>query len=148
MADNELRLRRLILALLAFGLIALGGELLAIGHFEDAWQIAPLGLIAVTTVVIAWHVVGGGVRGFALLGLLFVLLLAIGLVGIGLHFSANVQFQYDINPEIGGWTLFVNVMHAIAPPALAPGVMTQLGLLGLIYLYKHPGRRNAFDGTV
>jgi hypothetical protein len=34
--------------------------------------------------------------------------------------------------------LFVKVVTAKAPPALAPGVMVQLGLLGLVYTYKHP----------
>jgi len=29
-------------------------------------------------------------------------------------------------------------MTAKTPPALAPGAMIQLGLLGLVYTYRHP----------
>jgi hypothetical protein len=34
--------------------------------------------------------------------------------------------------------LFSTVMTAKAPPAMAPGAMVQLGLIGLVYCYRHP----------
>ena len=34
--------------------------------------------------------------------------------------------------------LFWKAMAAKTPPALAPGAMTQLGLLGLAYAFRHP----------
>lgn len=139
--DAEHQIRRLILALLTFGLAALAGELAAIGHYEDAWQLIPLGLIAATLAVIAWHWASGGPQGLTALQVLLVLIIASGALGIFLHYRANLEFQLEMNPALHGWTLFARVLHAIAPPALAPGVMTQLGLLGLIYLYKHPARR-------
>jgi hypothetical protein len=38
-------------------------------------------------------------------------------------------------------------MKAKAPPALAPASMIQLGLLGLLYTYRHPSLRStALDG--
>jgi hypothetical protein len=43
-----------------------------------------------------------------------------------------------MDPSLSGWPLFVKVVTAKAPPALAPGVMVQLGLLGLVYTYRHP----------
>lgn len=136
----ELQLRRLMLALLAFGLLGLGGELLAMGHYEDLWQMAPLLVIAATLVAILLHVLSGG-RGLAILQVLLVLLMVAGVMGIVLHYQTNASFQRDMNPDLAGWALFTRVLHAIAPPALAPGVMAQLGLLGLIYVYKHPARR-------
>ena len=139
--ETERLLRRLILALLSFGLVALAGELAAIGHYEDAWQVVPLGLIAMTLGVIGWHAAAGGDRGLTALRILLVLIIAAGLLGIVLHYRANLEFQLEMNPNLRGWTLFARVLHAIAPPALAPGVMTQLGLLGLIYTYKHPAGR-------
>jgi len=30
------------------------------------------------------------------------------------------------------------VVEATAPPALSPGLLVQLGLLGLVYTYRHP----------
>jgi hypothetical protein len=137
----ERQLRRLILALFAFGLLGLGVELLAIGHYEDAWQIVPLGIIAATLVVVLIHSAAGGRRGLVVLQVLLVLLIAAGGIGIFLHYQANVSFQREMDPALTGWALLTKVLHAIAPPALAPGVMAQLGLLGLIYTYKHPARR-------
>jgi hypothetical protein len=64
--------------------------------------------------------------------------LASAAIGVGLHYSGNLEFQLDIDPSQSRWELFKKVMHAKAPPAIAPGAMAQLGLLGLIYAYRHP----------
>jgi hypothetical protein len=32
----------------------------------------------------------------------------------------------------------MKAIHSKAPPALAPAAMIQMGLLGLLYTYKHP----------
>jgi len=138
----ENRLRQLILALLSFGLAALGAELLVIGHYEDAWQLVPVSLLAVTFMTILVHVIRGGSRGLTVLQILLVLMVASGALGIFLHYQANVSFQLDTNPDLKGWALYSRVLHSIAPPSLAPGVMAQLGFLGLIYTYKHPARRD------
>ena len=143
----ENRIRRLILGLLTFGLAALALELMAIGHYEDAWQLVPVALIALALVAIAWHVIGGGAAGLTVLQILLVLIIASGATGIFLHYQANAEFQRDIDPGLSGWEVFTKTMHAIAPPALAPGVMTQLGLLGLIYIYQHPARRGRPDDS-
>jgi hypothetical protein len=139
----EERLRRLILALLSFGLVALGTELIAMGHYEDAWQMVPVGLLGVSILTILAYVIGRGTRALAVLQVLMILMIASGLMGIFLHYQANVSFQLDTNPDLSEWELFTRVLHAIAPPAMAPGVMAQLGFLGLIYTYKHPARRGA-----
>jgi hypothetical protein len=58
-----------------------------------------------------------------------------------LHYRANVEFQREVDPSIAGRALLVKAMKAKAPPALAPGTMTQLGLIGLAYAYRYPSRR-------
>ena len=140
--ETERLLRRLILALLTFGLVALGGELLALGHYEDPWQLVPLGLLSAAVVVIAWHVLAGSAASIQALRIMMVLVMAAGAIGITLHYQGNVEFQLEVHPELSGWPLFANVLHAKAPPALAPGVMAQLGFLGLIYTVKHPALRD------
>jgi hypothetical protein len=55
-----------------------------------------------------------------------------------LHYGGNSEFQREVDPAIGGWSLVVKVMTAKAPPALAPAGLIQLGLLGLLYTYRHP----------
>jgi hypothetical protein len=54
------------------------------------------------------------------------------------HYIANVEFQREVDPSIGGTALFWKAMGAKTPPALAPGSMLQLGLIGLAYAYRHP----------
>jgi len=41
-----------------------------------------------------------------------------------------------MDPSLEGWALFVKVIRAKAPPALAPAAMIQIGLLGLLYTYR------------
>lgn len=146
-ATTENRLRALILSLLVFGLLALAAELFALGHFEDSLQLAPLGAIALTLIFVAWFLVSGGSAVLRVLQVMFAMLIAVGAVGIMLHYQGNAEFQREIDPTIGGWSLFAAVLHAKAPPALAPGVMAQLGLLGLIYTYRHPVLRAADQPT-
>jgi hypothetical protein len=139
MSDSSIHvLRKLILALILLGLVSLAADLLLLEHFESASQIVPFASIAVALGALAWHVASGSeasVRGFqvAMIGLALV-----GLVGVVLHYQGNMAFQLDIEPGLSNWTLFTRVMQAKAPPALAPGAMAQLGLLGLAYAYRHP----------
>jgi hypothetical protein len=139
----ELQLRRLILILLACALMALFGELLALGHDEDALQYIPLSVIALTLVVILWHALAGGEMSVRALQVMMVVLLVSGAMGVYLHYQGNVEFQREVNPAIGGWELVKKALHAKAPPALAPGVMAQLGVLGLIYTFRHPALRGS-----
>ena len=61
-----------------------------------------------------------------------------GIVGMALHFQANLEFQTELDPSASGFPLWLKAARAKAPPALAPGVMVQLGLLGLVYTFRHP----------
>ena len=61
-----------------------------------------------------------------------------GALGVVLHYRGNLAMQLDMDPGQPAWGLFWKVMRAKAPPALAPGAMAQLGLLGLIYCHRHP----------
>jgi hypothetical protein len=75
--------------------------------------------------------------------LLFVLS---GGVGIWFHYQATTEFQLEMDPALRGWALFRKAIVAKAPPALAPGAMIQLGLIGLAYTFKHPAfRRGGFS---
>ena len=128
----------MILALLTFGVVAIGGELLALGHYEDPWQFAPFALILLTLSAIAWIGFTGSAASIRALRVTMVLMIVAAGLGIVLHYRGNAEFQLEMNPALSGWELFVRVLHAKAPPALAPGVMAQLGFLGLIYTFRHP----------
>lgn len=138
-------LRRILLALLVFGLAGVAVELLALAHYEDSWQLAPLVLIALSFVVIGWHVIDGSAATVRVLRLVMLLLIAAGVLGIVFHYRGNLEFQLEIDPSQSHWTLFTKVIRAHSPPALAPGVMAQLGLLGLAYTFRHPGKKQEQD---
>jgi hypothetical protein len=140
-------LRWLLLALLAAGMIGMGTDLLLLDHYEDGWQLPPLVLIALGLCAAAWVAGRGSAAAVAALRWTMWLFVAAGAIGIGLHFAGNREFQKEIDPTIAGWPLFVKVMTAKAPPALAPASMIQLGLLGLLFTYRHPAfarRASAF----
>ena len=132
------RVRGWLAAVLAFGLLGTVTELLLLEHYEDGWQLVPLFLMVPALGVLLWHAAqpnAGSVR--ALQGVMTLFLLA-GVLGVGLHFRGAAEFQLEIDRSQDGWTLVKKVMRAKAPPVLAPGVMMQLGLIGLIYSYRHP----------
>lgn len=135
--------RRLILALLAFGLVGTSVELVLMEHYEDSWQAAPLGVIAAGLAAVGWQSVRPTRGGLRVLRLVMVTFVLSGGVGVLLHFRGNLEFQVENDPNQTRSALFWKVMRAHAPPALAPGLMAQLGLLGLIYAYKHPASASA-----
>jgi hypothetical protein len=137
-ASLELILRRLILALLTFGLVATTGELFALGHYKEAWQLVPIGCLIAALLVIVWHVFFGGGASLQALRVVMLVMLIIGLTGVMLHFRESRSFQLEANPDLAGLPLILKVLRAKSPPTLAPGAMVQLGLLGLIYTFRHP----------
>jgi hypothetical protein len=134
-------LRRFLLALLVLGLGGVGVELLALAHYEDSWQLAPLALITLAFVVIGWHLFDGSHTTVRVLRLVMVMFIVAGALGIFFHYRGNLEFQLEIDPSQSHWSLFKKVIRAHSPPALAPGVMAQLGLLGLAYTYRYPKTR-------
>ena len=131
-------LRRLVLAVLTLGLLGVLADLIVLKHFEDSWQIVPLVLVGLSLGAIVWYLLGGGAAAIRLLQGLMLLCLVAGALGVVLHYRGNLEFQLEIDASQHGWDLFTKVIHAKAPPALAPGAMAQLGLLGLAYAFRHP----------
>lgn len=134
----ERRLRGFVLLLLAAGLIGLGVELVLLEHYEDFWQLAPLALISANLLALVWHAAMPSWPSVQSLRVLMVAMLIAGAVGIFLHYQANMEFQLEMNRDLRGLDLFLKTIHAKVPPPLAPAAMAQLGLLGLLYTYRHP----------
>ena len=131
--------RRGLVLVLALGLIGSGTELLLLDHYEDAPQMIPLGLIAGALVLLVWHLFKPSPMNTVVFRGVMVLFLLAGIVGSVLHMQAAAEFQREMDPAIDRWTLLTKVVRAKAPPALAPGVMIQLGLIGLTFTFlKEP----------
>ena len=130
-------IRRILLVALVLGLIGVGIELLLLEHFEDVAQWVPLALIAMALLVLVWHAIDRRSTPVRALQLLMLVFMAAGAIGLTLHYQGNVEFELEMYPSRSGFELFREAMMG-ATPALAPGTMIQLGLIGLAYSYKHP----------
>ena len=128
----------MLLGLLLIEMIGTAVELLFLQHFEDAWQIVPLGLIALALVVLAWHGVSQSAASTVAFRVIMILAIASGCIGLVLHYQGAAEFQLDIDRTMHGPALWLKVLQAKAPPALAPAVMSHFGLLGLVYTHRHP----------
>ena len=136
-----------MLALLLLGLGGTATELLLMGHYESAWQMVPLVLIGVALVSVGWQLVRPNAAKPAHLRIVMIACVVTSLAGLVLHYRGNRQYQLEFDPTQHGVALFWKVIRAKAPPALAPGVMAQLGMLGLIYAYRHPAADRAQADT-
>ena len=106
----NLSIRQLLLALVFIGIVGLEIELALLRHAESFSQWIP-------------HVV--------------LIFLIVGVLGVYLHYRGNVEFALERDPSLTGARLLWKSLRG-ATPALAPGALSQLGLLGLLYSYRHP----------
>ncbi len=61
-------------------------------------------------------------------------------LGTYLHYRGNAEFEREMDDAADGLVLLWRSLRG-ATPALAPGALAQLGLLGLIGTYRHPALR-------
>ena len=136
-SDTLDRLRRALLLILAASLFGVLVELLLLEHFEDPPQYIPLGLIVVSLIVIGWHVVSKSRASVQVLRALMLCAFVAGPVGVLLHFRGNREFELEMTPALGGLELIKAAIIG-ATPLLAPGTMSLLGVIGLLYTWRHP----------
>ena len=139
-ADPLRPFRRLLAAILVVGLIGSGIELLLLKHTDGIWQLLPLLLIGAALLVLGWHAAAPGRPSLrALQGLMAIFVLS-GIAGVLLHYRGNVEWELERMPGAAGWELFRHALMG-ATPSLAPGTMLQLGLVGLLFSYRHPATK-------
>lgn len=129
--------RTLVLAILLIGLGGTLVELLLLGHYEDNWQLIPIALIGALALALALHALLASRRTVQVTRAVAVLACISAVVGIYLHYQANVEWELETTPDMHGLALFREVITG-ALPLLAPGAMLQFGLLGLLWTYRHP----------
>jgi len=133
----EAGLRRGLLAVVILGSAAGMADLLLIGHYEDPWQYTPLMLMAASLVVGSALAVAPRHGTLRLFRVLMGAGVVAGLTGIRMHFTGNREFELEVFPNMTGWELFTEAVTG-ATPVLAPGTMAVIGLLGLLYAWRHP----------
>ena len=130
-------MRRFILGVFVFGVLGTGSELLLLGHTEDPLQFVPLILLALSLVLVTLLVVTPGTAVLRLFRVIMMLFIISSAIGLYLHISANAEFEIEMYPSMQGVELLWESLRG-ALPALAPGTMAYLGLMGLAFTYRHP----------
>jgi hypothetical protein len=130
-------LRPLLLALVIFTAAGLVPELLLLKHYDSVWQVVPFAVLLATlvTAAVAWRRPAPGTLA-AFRAVMWLCVLA-GIAGVVLHAKGNWEWALERDDTLHGWPLVWKILRG-ATPLLAPGAMTQLGLLGLLYTYRHP----------
>jgi hypothetical protein len=129
------RLRLWILGVIALGLIGTMTELLLLEHDEEALQFVPLVLMTLGALTLLWYYVRKDTTSLRALQIVMGLFVLSGFVGMAAHFHGSMEYQLELNPDLSTEELLDKILHAKAPPLLAPGMMIQMGLLGLAYAF-------------
>lgn len=133
----SISIRKLLLLLFLLGVLGTGSELVLLDHMEDTWQWVPLILLCSSLLGLgalavfrrpASLYVFRGITGLFVIG---------GLLGLYLHYRGNAEFELEMYPDMAGFDLVREALTG-ATPALAPGAMILLGLMGLAYTFRHP----------
>jgi hypothetical protein len=112
-------------------------ELVLLEHYDDFWQWTPFALFGTSTFVLLWYGFTRRALAIRVFRTVMAAFIAGGALGVYLHYDSNAMFEREMSPEVLGWALFQEAIFG-ATPALAPGVMVQLGLLGLAFTIRHP----------
>ena len=133
----ESGLRRILLLIVALGTLGLIAELWLLEHFEEWTQWIPFVALGVCLAGCVWLALKPRAALVRMFRWVMLATIAIGVIGIWLHFAGNRAFEIEMDASQSGWLL---VWHSLrgATPALAPGAMVQLGLIGLLYTWRHP----------
>ena len=132
----------MLLALVVLGAAGLLVELALLEHFDSVTQWIPLALLGVVlgaSVGVTMKRVPRAVRFFQVV---MALCVVTGAIGVYLHYRGNVEFELERDGSLHGLRLFWEAIRG-ATPSLAPGALSQLGLIGLAYTYRHPALRGA-----
>jgi hypothetical protein len=127
----------MVLGVFLLTLVGTGLELLFLDHTQGLSQLIPVVLLVMSALVLAWHGLERRSASLRAFQITMLLLVGAGGLGTGLHYKANAAFELEADPKTHGVQLFSKTLTGAAP-ALPPGAMIQLGLLGLIYTFRHP----------
>ena len=135
-------IRTLLLGAVALGVIGTIGELILLRHIDEPTQWIPVVALVLAIPVLIWQALSPSAASVRTLQVLMLAFIVAGVVGVGLHYDGNVDFERELHPTERGWE-FLRKTVAGATPVLAPGSMVLLGLVGLAHAYRHPSLEGA-----
>lgn len=126
-------LKRAVLVAFFFMIVGTAFELYLLEHYEGLQQLIPLLCIG-ASLFMALALFFKRTPGLVVIFKLILGLTALsGFYGTYLHLIANFEFEQEMRPTASGWHLFIESLSG-ALPALAPGSMIVLALIGYSYL--------------
>ena len=140
MTPGERRLRLALAGVFYFGTVGTLVELMLLEHFEETVQYAPFAALVIASAALGWALARSGAGSVRAARWTALLLAAVGLVGVVLHYRSNVLFELEMDPATAGTELAWIALHG-ATPSLAPGQLAQLGLIAFLFTYGHPALR-------
>jgi hypothetical protein len=130
-------LRNYVFAIIVVGIIGLLVELLLIEHTETTIQWIPLVVLLLGLASCAWLALRPGPASMQTFKAVMAVFIVSGVAGLYFHYAGNVEFALERDSTLSGAGLVWKALRG-ATPALAPGALAQLGLLGVAYSYTEP----------
>lgn len=122
-------LPRLLLATFFIGLLGTTTELFFLEHYEDVKQLIPLVVAVLGFAIGGWYGLRPSRESAAAFRALLGLFVISGVTGVFLHYRGNVEFEVERDSTLRGLALVWESLRG-ATPALAPGTMIFLALVG------------------
>jgi hypothetical protein len=132
------RLRRVLLVVVAVGLVGTAVDLVLLAHYEDPLQLTPFFIICLCLLAVGCHAVSGGEFSLIVMRVAMTIAIAGAAIGMTLHYRGSMEFQLESDPSLAGFDLMMKVLRSKAPPTMAPMNLALLGLVGLASTYRDP----------
>lgn len=112
----------------------------------ETWiQWIPIGVLLAGLASCIWIALRPGQASLRTFQATMAIFVVAGVAGLYFHYAGNVEFAIERDATLSGFKLAWKSLRG-ATPALAPGALAQLGLLGLAYTYTHPAIRRTANG--
>ena len=140
--DTLASIRKLLFGGLVLGVVGTAGELVLLRHIDMPTQWIPFVVLGALAIVLVWHGLKPSAASVRAMQVLMGVLIVTGGLGVALHLDGNFDFERELHPEEQGFELLRKTV-AGATPALAPGSLALLGLVGFAQTYRHPSATGA-----
>jgi uncharacterized membrane protein len=131
------RIRRFLLLLSTFALLATLTELWLAEHTKETLQFIPFILCGGGLIALAAALLSPQKSTLLLLRVIMTIVALGGLVGTGVHLLRNFEFEREIRPNAAVGDVLMPALKGAAP-LLAPGTLIFAALLALAATYYHP----------
>ena len=132
-----IRLRQLLWGIALLATLFTPLELIFSKHYQEPSMLIPFAMVGLALVglLAVWRWPSRQILWLfqGVMGLLFV----VSALGVWFHLQGNLEVVREVTPNLAGWPMLWKVLSGAAP-ALAPGLLAFVGMLGLAFTFQHP----------